>query len=138
MINCSNYVEVDGTYYVLDMDALSKYIISNDNGMVVERTKSEQWVTSDKKACKEMELVTKDITETSQARKDEHAPFRAEVAKMLLSLVMYPSVGDNGESICFKSLNDTLSIGQVIAFNTLLCDGIIKELNIEDEENEQE
>ncbi len=138
MINCNNYVEIDGTYYVLDMEALSKYIIGNDNGMVVERTKSEQWVTSDNSKSKEMELVTKDITETSQARRDEHAPFRAEVAKLLLSLVMYPSVGENGESMPFKSLNDSMTMGQVIAFNTLLAEGIIKELNIDDEETEQE
>lgn len=136
MINCTNYVEIDGTYYVLDMDALSEYIISKDNGKIVETTKSEQWVTSDNPKSKEMELVTKDITETSQARKDEHAPFRAEVVKMLLSLVMYPSVGENGESMPFKSLNDTMSMGQVIAFNTLLAEGIIKELDIDDEEAE--
>lgn len=138
MINCSNYVEIDGTYYVLDMDALSKYIISNDNGNVVERTKSEQWVASDVPGSKDLELVTKDITETTQARRDEHAPFRAEVAKMLLSLVMYPSVGENGESMPFKSLSDSMTMGQVIAFNTLLAEGIIKELNIDDEETEQE
>jgi hypothetical protein len=133
MIKCNNYVEIDGTYYVLDMDALSKYIISNDNGNVVERTKSEQWVASENK---DMELVTKDITETTQARRDEHAPFRAEVAKMLLSLVMYPTVSDSGESITLKSLNDPMTIGQVIAFNTLLEEGIIKEITIDEDEEE--
>ena len=135
MIKCNNYVEIDGTYYVLDMDALSKYIISNDNGNVVERTKSEQWVASETGA-KDMELVTKDITETTQARRDEHAPFRAEVAKMLLSLVMYPTVGDSGESITLKSLNEPMTIGQVIAFNTLLEEGIIKEITVEEDEEE--
>ena len=137
MIKCNNYVEIDGTYYVLDMDALSKYIISNDNGNVVERTKSEQWVASENPGAKgDMELVTKDITETSQARRDEHAPFRAEVAKMLLSLVMYPTVSDSGESITLKSLNDPMTIGQVIAFNTLLEEGIIKEIIVEEDEEE--
>jgi hypothetical protein len=137
MIKCNNYVEIDGTYYVLDMDALSKYIISNDNGNVVERTKSEQWVASEIPGAKgDMELVTKDITETSQSRRDEHAPFRAEVAKMLLSLVMYPTVGDSGESITLKSLNDPMTIGQVIAFNTLLEEGIIKEITVEEDEEE--
>jgi hypothetical protein len=137
MIKCNNYVEIDGTYYVLDMDALSKYIISNDNGNVVERTKSEQWVASENPGAKgDMELVTKDITETSQSRRDEHAPFRAEVAKMLLSLVMYPTVGDSGESITLKSLNDPMTIGQVIAFNTLLEEGIIKEITVEEDEEE--
>ena len=137
MIKCNNYVEIDGTYYVLDMDALSKYIISNDNGNVVERTKSEQWVASENPGAKgDMELVTKDITETSQSRRDEHAPFRAEVAKMLLSLVMYPTVGDSGESITLKSLNEPMTIGQVIAFNTLLEEGIIKEITVEEDEEE--
>ena len=137
MIKCNNYVEIDGAYYVLDMDALSKYIISNDNGNVVERTKSEQWVASENPGAKgDMELVTKDITETSQSRRDEHAPFRAEVAKMLLSLVMYPTVGDSGESITLKSLNDPMTIGQVIAFNTLLEEGIIKEITVEEDEEE--
>ena len=136
MINCSNYVEVDGTYYVLDMDALSKYIIGSDNGNIIERTKNEQWVVSESPGCKDMELVTKDITETSQARRDEHAPFRAEVAKMLLSLIMYPTVGDSGESITLKSLNEPMTIGQVIAFNTLLEEGIIKEITVEEDEEE--
>lgn len=135
MINCNNYVEIDGTYYVLDMDALSKYIVGSDNGNVVERTKSEQWVASNNDR-KELELVTKDITETSQSRRDEHAPFRAEVAKMLLSLVMYPIVGDSGDSITLKSLNDQMTIGQVIAFNTLLEEGIIKEITIEEDEED--
>ena len=136
MIKCNNYVEIDGTYYVLDMDALSKYIISNDNGNVVERTKSEQWVASENKGSKDMELVTKDITETTQARRDEHAPFRAEVVKMLLSLIMYPTVSDSGESIMLKSLSDPMTIGQVIAFNTLLEEGIIKEITIDEDEEE--
>lgn len=137
MIKCNNYVEIDGTYYVLDMDALSKYIISNDNGNVVERTKSEQWVASENPGVKgDMELVTKDITETTQARRDEHAPFRAEIAKMLLSLVMYPTVGDSGESITLKSLSEPMTIGQVIAFNTLLEEGIIKEITVEEDEEE--
>lgn len=136
MIKCNNYVEIDGTYYVLDMDALSKYIISDDNGNVVERTKSEQWVASDVPGSKDLELVTKDITETTQARRDEHAPFRAEVAKMLLSLVMYPTVGDSGESIALKSLSEPMTIGQVIAFNTLLEEGIIKEITVEEDEEE--
>ena len=136
MIRCNNYVEIDGTYYVLDMDALSKYIISNDNGNVVERTKSEQWVASENKGSKDMELVTKDITETTQARCDEHAPFRADVAKMLLSLVIYPTVSDSGESIALKSLSEPMTIGQVIAFNTLLEEGIIKEITVEEDEEE--
>lgn len=136
MIKCSNYVETDGMYYVMDMDALSKYIISNDNGNIVERTKSEQWVASENPGSKDMELVTKDITETTQARRDEHAPFRAEVAKMLLSLVLYPTVGDSGESITLKSLNEPMTIGQVIAFNTLLEEGIIKEIAIDEDEEE--
>lgn len=137
MIKCNNYVDIDGIYYVIDMDALSKYIISNDNGNVVERTKSEQWVASEIPGAKgDMDLVTKEITETSQARRDEHAPFRAEVAKMLLSLIMYPTVSDSGESITLKSLNDPMTIGQVIAFNTLLEEGIIKEIIVEEDEEE--
>ena len=44
MTQCTNYVEIDGVYYVLDMEALSKFIISNDNELVTERTKTEQWV----------------------------------------------------------------------------------------------
>ena len=55
---------------------------------------------------------------------------------MLLSLVMYPIVGDSGDSITLKSLNDQMTIGQVIAFNTLLEEGIIKEITIEEDEED--
>jgi hypothetical protein len=49
---------------------------------------------------------------------------------------MYPTVGDSGESITLKSLNDPMTIGQVIAFNTLLEEGIIKEITVEEDEEE--
>ena len=85
-INSTNYVEFDGTLYVLDMDALSRYIVGKDDDKVIEKTKSEQWIPADDMTSNEMVLVNKEITESSSARKDEHAPFRAEIAKMLLTL----------------------------------------------------
>ena len=140
--NSNNYIEIDGTYYVLDMDALSRYIVGDDDEKVTERTKTEQWVADDKANQKggkgnDMFLYTKEITESSSARKDEHAPFRAEVAKMMLSLVFYPTVGENGESVPLKRFDTSeMSVGQVLAFNTLIDEGIIKEVEIEDEETQ--
>jgi hypothetical protein len=130
-----NYIELDGAYYVLDMDALSSYIVGSDNEKVIERTKNEQWVSSDNNEDNEMTLVTKDITETSSSRKDEHAPFRAEIAKMMLTLIMYPIVGENGEARDLTRLDvNAMSVGQVLAFNTLINEGIIKEIEETDEE----
>ena len=130
-----NYIELDGAYYALDMDALSSYIVGSDNEKVIERTKNEQWVSSDNNKDNEMRLVTKDITETSSSRKDEHAPFRAEIAKMMLTLIMYPIVGENGEARDLTRLDvNSMSVGQVLAFNTLINEGIIKEIEETDEE----
>ncbi len=133
-LNSTNYVEIDGTYYVLDMDALSKYIVGDDNEKIIEKTKSERWVASDNVESTDMFLVDKDITETSSSRKDEHAPFRAEIAKMMLTLIMYPTVDSNGESKDIRTLNEPMTLGQSISFNTLISEGIIKEIEIEDEE----
>ncbi|MBP5723327.1 MAG: hypothetical protein J6X18_07120 [Bacteroidales bacterium] len=133
-LNSTNYVEIDGTYYVLDMDALSKYIVGDDNEKIIEKTKSERWVASDDVESTDMFLVDKDITETSSSRKDEHAPFRAEIAKMMLTLIMYPTVDSNGESKDIRTLNEPMTLGQSISFNTLISEGIIKEIEIEDEE----
>ena len=133
-LNSRNYVEIDGTYYVLDMDALSKYIVGDDNEKIIEKTKSERWVASDDVESTDMFLVDKDITETSSSRKDEHAPFRAEIAKMMLTLIMYPTVDSNGESKDIRTLNEPMTLGQSISFNTLISEGIIKEIEIEDEE----
>lgn len=133
-LNSTNYVEIDGTYYVLDMDALSKYIVGDDNEKIIEKTKSERWVASDDVENNGMLLVDKDITETSSSRKDEHAPFRAEIAKMMLTLIMFPTVDSNGESKDIKTLNEPMTLGQTISFNTLISEGIIKEIEIDDEE----
>lgn len=133
-LNSTNYVEIDGTYYVLDMDALSKYIVGDDNEKIIEKTKSERWVASDDAESTDMFLVDKDITETSSSRKDEHAPFRAEIAKMMLTLIMYPTVDSNGESKDIRTLTEPMTLGQSISFNTLISEGIIKEIEIEDEE----
>ena len=133
-LNSTNYVEIEGTYYVLDMDALSKYIVGDDNEKIIEKTKSERWVASDDVENNGMLLVDKDITETSSSRKDEHAPFRAEIAKMMLTLIMFPTVDSNGESKDIKTLNEPMTLGQTISFNTLISEGIIKEIEIDDEE----
>ena len=133
-INSSNYIEIDGTCYVLDMDALSKYIVGDDNEKIIEKTKSERWVASDDLNNSDMYLVDKDITETSSSRKDEHAPFRAEIAKMMLTLIMFPTVDSNGESKDIKTLSEPMTLGQAISFNTLVSEGIIKEVEIDDEE----
>ena len=133
-VDCTNYIEAEGTYYILDMNALSKYIVGVDDDKIIEKTKSERWMASETPGVKELDLVAKDITETSSSRKDENAPFRAEIAKMMLTLVLYPIVGEDGDSQQFMSLDEPKSIGQVIAFNTLLSEGIIKEIQIEDEE----
>ena len=101
---------------------------------IIEKTKSEQWLCSENPADNEMTLVQKDITETSSARKDAQAPFRAEIVKMMLTLIMYPTVDGNGEAKEITSIfnNENLSLGQVISFNTLVSEGIIKEIQIED------
>ena len=138
MVFSTNYIELDGAYYALDMDALSAFIVGSDNEKVIDRTKTEQWVGSENPKDTEMALMTKEITETSSSRKDEHAPFRAEVAKMMLSLIMYPTVGENGESKELKTLeSENMSVGQIIAFNTFIAEGIIKEIQIEENGEEE-
>ena len=136
MTQCNNYFEIDGTYYALDMDALSKYIVGVDNEKIIEKTKSEQWAaTADNYNENEMMLVSKDITETSSSRKDEYAPFRAEIAKMMLTLVIYPTIDSNGETTVLKTPNDSMTFGQAISLNTLMSEGIIKEIILDDEED---
>ena len=137
MVNSTNYVEIDGAFYVLDLDALCKYIVGDDNEKIIQKTKTEQWVMPEDEKIKDMELVTKEITESSSARKDEHAPFRAEIAKMMLQLIMYPTVGDNGETKELKSFSGVLTVGQAIAVNTMIREGIIKEITF-DEDGEEE
>ena len=137
MIKSSNYIEIDGTVYVLDMDILSAYLYFNDNEKIIEKTKNEQWAASDERGKNELFLVSKDITETSSARKDEYAPFRGDIIKMLFSLVMYPIVDDNGEAITLKTLDDNMTVGQTIAFNTFLNEGIIKEISNNETDNEE-
>lgn len=127
------YFEIEDTYYVLDMDALTKYIGGNDNEKIIEKTKNEQWMTSENNTDNELSLVSKEITETSSARKDVHAPFRAEIAKMMITLIMYPTINENGEAKEIKSFNEQMSLGQVIALNTLISEGIIKEIQVEEE-----
>lgn len=138
MTYSTNYIAFDGVYYAIDIDALSRYIIGTDDEKVIEQTKSEQWIASETSPS-DMSLMTKEITESSSMRKDEHAPFRAEIAKMMLTLIMYPSVGEDGggkDITTFSGAN--LTFGQTISFNTCIEEGIIKEIQVEDDEETNE
>lgn len=118
-------------YYRIDLDAMSDYITGIDvqDGLLSEKTKNEQWVKNE--SDNELTLVSKDVTETTSSRADSYGTLRGEIVKLFLTLVLYPTIDGNGGVSEIKDFGD-MTFGQTVAMNTLIDEGIIKEVEFSD------
>lgn len=125
------YFSFCNKYYRIDLDALCDFITGLDaqDGLMSEKTKSEQWVKNEDDD--EFTLVSKDVTETTTSRADSYGTVRGEIVKLFLTLVLYPTIDGSGGVSEIKDFSD-MTFGQTIALNTLIDEGIVKEVEFSD------
>lgn len=114
-------IDIDGTNYIIDMDALMAW--------VSETPTSEKNIstitTVTYPAVEEDNIVEKEISESKSTLNEVMNNVRYDFARILINTIVSTYVSNGGEFAPY-SISD-MNIGQKIAFNTLLAKGIIKE-----------
>lgn len=148
-----NYIEIDGKIYVIDMVkfmAFVSQIPSNEKEwnttitQVYAAKEDEEYITphvSAKRVKKDedinditsinpFDVVTKEVTENKSKNNETFNQIRYDFAKTLLSGILTPIYNGDG-TILTQNNEEDLLFGQKIIFNTLINEGILKEIGNE-------
>lgn len=127
----SNYLEIEGKYYAINMDKVIEFI-SEDEGSV--QTISQNYgipLTQNGSLNDEFKLISKEVSEQKEHVSETMSNLRYSLLTYLLNIILAPLSDGNGNVIVAESLK-TLHLGQVISFNTLFEMGIIYEIENND------
>lgn len=135
MIFENNCIEFDGRVFGINIEKLISYVAKPSvNENVKDKTKVERWALLDNEDAKEddFRLVSKEFSETLTDGSETFGTIRYDLIKSLLNLIVTPSTDENGIPVTITSFND-MYFGQILAFNTLVNEGIIIEITDTDE-----
>ena len=128
----SSYIEYDGSYYAIDMNAIMEFVSGSTNdpangGSTVTQTYGIPNFSDDEGEIKpgKFQLLSKDITESKSGINDNLANIRYDMIKNLLSILLINQANEAAST----SSPSNFDFGQLLAFNTLLAEKIIYEIN---------
>lgn len=117
-------VEIDGKYYIIDMDKLMQWIVetpSSEKNINTITTMSYPIANDD-----EEEIIEKEVSETKSSLNETMNNVRYDFVRNMINTIFMTFTNDMNQIIT-RSLND-LSFAQRIAFNTLFYKKIIIEV----------
>ena len=115
-------IDIDGKFYKIDMDAVMKWVSetpSSEKNINTITTLTYPIIEGE-------EVVEKEITENKSTLNDIMSNVRYDFFRILLNTLFIPLTNEINQMVTF-SLAD-MSIGQKLAFNTLLAKQIITEV----------
>lgn len=115
-------IDIDGKFYRIDMDAVMKWVSetpSSEKNINTITTLTYPMIEGE-------EVVEKEITENKSTLNDIMNNVRYDFFRILLNTLFMPLTNEINQMVTF-SLAD-MSIGQKLAFNTLLAKHIITEV----------
>jgi len=123
-------IEIDGKYYIIDMDKLMQWISETPSSekQINTITTMSYPITNDD----EEDIVEKEVSETKSTLNETMNNVRYDFVRNMISTIFTTLTNDMSQ-ILTNGLKD-LSFGQKIAFNTLLYKKIIIEVNNIDNE----
>jgi len=127
----TNYLEIEGKYYAIDMDKVIEFI--SENGESTQTISQNYGIPfSDKGLISdEIRLISKEVSETKESVSENMSNLRYSLLTYLLNILLAPLSDGTGNVIVADSMK-SLHLGQVISFNTLLEMGIIYEIDNND------
>lgn len=121
-----NYLEIGGKYYAMDIDKIIEFVTANCDSVDQEINQKYGLVDG------QFQLTTKEVKETKEGDNSTAMTCRYNIITNTLALILTPTT-DVGDEIMNLGDLTSLTIGQRIAFNTLIGMGIIYEIETEDE-----
>lgn len=126
----TNYVEIDGKYYALDMDKILEFISEDESStQTINQNYGIPLIENDQIGT-DIKLISKEVSETKERVSENMSNLRYSIVSYLINMLMAPLSDGSGNIILNESLK-TLHLGQVISFNTLVEMGIIYEIDNE-------
>lgn len=120
------YIEFDDKQYAIDMSKLMQWVAKTpSNEKNVTTSISHLWPLMEDE---NDNSVQKEITETKSTLNENMNNVRYDFVRILVNTLLSPVYNSDGMPLKAVSLSD-LSFGQMIAFNSLVKEGIIIELN---------
>ncbi len=114
-------IQIDGACYRVDMDNLMKWVSetpSNEKNILTTTTLNYPNMGED-----ENELIEKEISESKASLNDTLNNVRYDIVRTMIN-TLFSNERENMSGVSNNTLRD-MSIGQKIAFNTLLHKNII-------------
>lgn len=122
-----DFIDFEGKTYAIDVEKLVK-VATKTNETIKDKTKVETWgYASDGENEPEFKVVQKEVSESTSDGTETYSTIRYDLVKNLLNLIVSPIADDNGNVMRITSFED-MFFGQMLAFNTLLNEGIIIEI----------
>ena len=127
----TNYLEIEGKYYAIDMDKVIEFI--SENGESTQTISQNYGIPfSDKGLISdEIRLISKEVSETKESVSENMSNLRYSLLTYLLNIILAPLSDGTGNVIVADSMK-SLHLGQIISFNTLFEMGIIYEIDNND------
>jgi hypothetical protein len=124
-------IEFEGHTYAIDFERLMD-LITKPQELSKDKSKTETWgySTLDENGEGDFRCLQKEISENVTDNGETVNPIRYDLLKNILNLILSPIADENGNIIRIQSLND-MFFGQMIAFNTLINEGIITNISEE-------
>ena len=125
----TNYLEIEGKYYAIDMDKVIEFI--SENGESTQTISQNYGIPFNDKGLisDEIRLISKEVSEETVS--ENMSNLRYSLLTYLLNILMAPLSDGTGNVIVAESMK-SLHLGQVISFNTLFEMGIIYEIDNND------
>lgn len=135
----SNYKDIDGTVYSINLEKFMEFVYSitpdekdsttNITQIFAVESELGESVTSEIhneniSDLSQLKPVSKEIEENKANNNTAFNNIRYDLLRILLNIVINPYYNPDGSLI----VNDEMFLGQKIAFNTLLNNGILVEL----------
>lgn len=124
-------IEIDGKYYIIDMDRMMSWICETPSPEknIITITTMNYPITNDD----EEDIVEKEVTENKQTLNETMNNIRYDFVRIMINTLMNTFMNNMNQIITMRTQD--LSFGQKLAFNTLLDKNIIKEITLD--KNEQ-
>lgn len=129
--------QIDEEIYALDLSKINEFIFSSQTEKNSETNISEVYAKVDEANNDNLKLVSKEIAENKTNGNASIDNIKYDMIKMMLDLIL--GIGGNGKNNGMfidqpfhnekTSSTDSMSVGEIIAFNTFVNEGFLININ---------
>lgn len=128
-----DYIEFNGKYYALDLERCMEFASTTpDCELQKDTTKTETYGLIEDS--KDFKLVQRENMESTSNKNPNYGSARFTLLTTLIQYLMTIIADANGNPVIVKDADD-MHFGQMLAFNTLLHEGILIEITNDDDED---